>query len=119
MKLRIWLKYVLWTAIITNILYASRTTKVWTHIYNQSGWFLASITSLFFLLFFGILFGTIMWGISLLITIKKSVDVSWNYIYGLTLILILLVVIGNLQTLVVFGLYKLIKAISAKIKKNK
>ena len=114
MKTRIWLKYVLWTAIGINVLGAPAINTLERNMYNEYGRLEAFLTVLIFLFIFGLIFGSIGWLGSFLVVSKRK-DILWSHLLRLFFIVILLACLGNLATLIICGLLRLIER---KIGKN-
>lgn len=119
--LKVWIKSVLWAAILTNVIAAGRLERIHLGIAKEAGGFLALVATLCILLTFGIILGSIYFGIRILIIGKEKIiqrKPTNRYCIGLAITLILVAFVGNLAALILAGCYLLVSKIVRKFRKR-
>lgn len=119
--LKVWIKFILWATIITNVIGAGRITRIHLEVAKEAGGFFAWAVALCILIFFGIILGSIYFGINILILGKDKViknKPTNNYCIGLAIIVMLIAYLGNFETLIIVGCYLLIRKIVKSIRKQ-
>lgn len=117
-RLKKWIKYSLWSAIWVSVTMAMPIGRAFSEAEASGGPIAARALALFLLVFFGIIIGTVVWGASLLFSVKPAEqleDIPRWYLAGLFLSVISLSITGNLVTLLLFGLYILGRTIVRKL----
>jgi hypothetical protein len=123
--LKVWFKYVLVTAILINMLTAIQLGNMYRHLTHGDISLEVGIIHLAILLFFGLVFGTIYFGIAFLLTGKTKMRMKKpTHLLGLFILVILLVLLSNLLTvflanfmiLLIIGIYWLVRLLKKKTK---
>lgn len=121
--LMVWFKYVLVTAILVNMLTAIQLGYMYERLTHGDISLEVSIIHLALLLIFGLLFGTIYFGIAFLLIGKDKMRMKKpSHLLGLFILVILLVLLSNLLTvhlsnviiLLIIGAYWIVKLIKKK-----
>jgi hypothetical protein len=112
----------MWASILTNIIAAAPIYRISMKESNQSGPLAAFLLTLGVLLIYGVVLGTLFFGINFLIRKKESMlkrKPTNESCIVLAIIVILLASIGNFGTLIIFGCYLILRAIIWFILKKK
>jgi len=121
--LKVWFKYVLVTAILVNMLTAIQLGIMYERLAYGDISLIVSIIHLALLLIFGLLFGTIYFGIAFLLIGKDKMRMKKpSHLLGLFILVILLVLLSNLLTvhlsnviiLLIISAYWIVKLIKNK-----
>jgi len=121
--LKVWFKYVLVTAILVNMLTAIQLGIMYERLAYGDISLIVSIIHLALLLIFGLLFGTIYFGIAFLLIGKDKMRMKKpSHLLGLFILVILLVLLSNLLTvhlsnviiLLIISAYWIVKLIKKK-----
>ena len=117
-RLKEWIKYSLWAAVWASVGFAMVLMPFYSKVESHAGPIFAKVVLLFVLLALGVIIGTVAWGAKCLFSIKMTnsiKDIPISYLLGLFLAVISLSIVGNLLTLILFGMYVAGKTIYRKV----